>query len=100
MKKKEIIIIIKGRRGPRLGQVRGHAARISVRPEDMQQDEHQGPWTLMCPFESLRKGPWLTYEKAKVYVQISSKKLGIIFVTHGPSLWDPEWIVREKWFGR
>ena len=107
MKKKEIIIIIKGRRGPRLGQVRGHAARISVRPEDMQQDKHQGPWTLMCPFESLRKGPWLTYEKAKVYVQISSKKaiknptkLGIIFVTHGSSPWDPEWIIREKWFSR
>ena len=71
---------------------RGHVARISVRPEDMQQDEHQGPRTLMCPFEALRRGPWLTYGKAKVYVQISSKKtikipakLGIIFVTHDPS---------------
>ena len=76
----------------RLGQGRGHVARISVRPEDMQQDKHQGPRTLMCPFEALRRGPWLTYEKAKVYVQISSKKtikipakLGIIFVTHDPS---------------
>ena len=41
-----------------------------------------------------------------MYVHISNKKplknpakLGIIFVTLGPSLWDPEWIVREKWFG-
>ena len=25
---------------------------------------------------------------------------GIIFVTHGPSPWDFEWIVREKWFGQ
>ena len=47
----------------------------------------------MCPFEALRRGPWLTYGKVKVYVQISSKKplknqarSGIIFVTHGPSL--------------
>ena len=24
----------------------------------------------------------------------------IIFVTHGPSSWDPAWIVREKWFGQ
>ena len=39
-----------------------------VRPEDMQQDEHQGPMTLMCPFETLRRGPWLTYGKTKVYV--------------------------------
>ena len=27
-------------------------------------------------------------------------KSSIIFVTHGPSPWDPEWIVREKWFGQ
>ena len=27
-------------------------------------------------------------------------KSSIIFVTHGPSLWDPKWIVREKWFGQ
>ena len=27
-------------------------------------------------------------------------KPGIIFVTHGPRPRDPEWIVREKWFGR
>ena len=27
-------------------------------------------------------------------------KLDIIFVTHGPSPWDPEWIVREEQFGR
>ena len=61
----------------------------------------------MCPFEALRKGHWLTYGKTKVYVQISSKKplknptkLGVIFVTHGLNLWDPEWIVREKWFGQ
>ena len=67
-----------------------------VRPEDMQQDENQGPRTLMCPFEALRRGPWLTYGKTKVYVQIFSPKKkkktiknptepGIIFVTHGPS---------------
>ena len=29
----------------------------SVRQEDMQQEEHQGPRTLMCPFEALRRGP-------------------------------------------
>ena len=39
-----------------------------VRLENMQQDEYQGPRTLMCPFEALRRGPWLTYGKAKVYV--------------------------------
>ena len=68
--------------------------------EDMQQEEHQGPRTLMCPFETLRRGPWLRYGKANVYVQISNKKaikkpakLGIIFVTHGPSPRDLEWIV-------
>ena len=44
------------------------------RSEDMQQEEYQGPRTLMCPFEDLRKGPWLTYGKAMVYVQISNKK--------------------------
>ena len=27
-------------------------------------------------------------------------KRGIIFVTHGPSPWDPKLVVREKWFGR
>ena len=56
--------------------------RISVRPEDMQQgywskdmqqEEHQGPMTLMCPFEALRRRPWLAYGKVKVYVHISSK---------------------------
>ena len=56
------------RRGPRLGQARGHATRILVRPEDMYQEEHQGPKTLMCPFEVLRRRPWLTHGKAKVYV--------------------------------
>ena len=62
--------------------------RISVWPEDMQQEkgswlgqricskknQHQGPRILMCPFETLRRGPWLIYGKTKVYVQISSKK--------------------------
>ena len=48
-KKKEIIIIIKKKRkGSKLGQARGHAAKISVRSEDMQHEEHQGPRTLMC----------------------------------------------------
>ena len=42
--------------------------KISVRLEDMQQEEHHGPRTLMYPFEALRRGPWLTYGKAKVYV--------------------------------
>ena len=26
-----------------------------VRPKDMQQEEHQGLRTLMCPFEALRR---------------------------------------------
>ena len=48
-KKKEIIIIIKKKRkGSKLGQARGHATKISVMPEDMQHEEHQGPRTLMC----------------------------------------------------
>ena len=71
-KKKEIIIIIKRRKG--------YAARISIRPEDMQQrsqsdqricskkNQHQGPRTLMCPFVALRRVPWLAHGKAKVYV--------------------------------
>ena len=42
--------------------------------ENMQQEEHQDPRTLMCPFEALRRGPWLTHGKTKMYVQISSKK--------------------------
>ena len=63
------------KRGLRLGQVREHATRISVRLDDMQQNEHQGPRILMCPFEALRRGSWLTYWKAKVYIQISSKKV-------------------------
>ena len=37
-----------------------------VRPEDMQQDEHQGPRTLMCHFECWRRGPWLTYQFMKL----------------------------------
>ena len=28
--------------------------------------------------------------------RILVSKIGIFFVTHGPSLWDPEWIVRKK----
>ena len=67
-KKKEIIIIIIiiKKKEEDLGQARGHAARISVRPkdmqqgsrsEDMQQEEHQGPRTLICLFEALRRGP-------------------------------------------
>ena len=81
-KKKEIIIIIiiikkKKEEDPNL-----------VKLEDMQQEEgsrsgqricskknqHQGPRTLMCPFEALRRRPWLKHGKAKMYVQISSKK--------------------------
>ena len=55
-------------RGPRLGQVGGHIARILVRLKDIQQDGHQGPKTLMCPFEALRREPWLTYGKALVHI--------------------------------
>ena len=73
-KKKEIIIIkIKGRQ-PRIDQAKGHPARVSIRPKDMQQEEHQGPRTLMCPFEALRRGPWLTHGKTKMYVHIPSQK--------------------------
>ena len=75
MKKKEIIII-------------KEEDLDLVRAKDMQQEEgsrssqrtcskknqHQGPRTLMCPFEALRRGPWLTHGKAKMYVQISNKK--------------------------
>ena len=69
-KKKEIIIIIIKKKEEDLGLVRGQAARISVRPED----EHQGSRTLMCPFEGLRRGHWLTNGKTKMYVHIFSKK--------------------------
>ena len=39
------------------------------RSEDMQQEEHQGPMTLMCYFEVLRRGPWLTHGKTKMYAK-------------------------------
>ena len=75
------------RRGSRSGQrmnpgrAKGYAARrrIPVRPEDMQQD--------IC-----------SYFQQKLLKNLA--KPGIIFVTHSPSSWDPEWIVREEWFGR
>ena len=51
----------------------------------------------MCLFKALRRGHWLTHGIAKVYVQIPSKQ-GITSVTHGPSPWDLELVVREKWF--
>ena len=35
--------------------------------------QHQGPTTSMCPFKALRRRPWLTHGKGKVYVQIPSK---------------------------
>ena len=35
--------------------------------------QHQDPKTLMCPFKTLKRGPWLTHGKAKVYIQIPSK---------------------------
>ena len=73
------------------------------RLEDMQQEEHQGPRTLMYPFEALKRGHWLTHGKnqniCKKPLKIQQKP-GIIFVTHGPSPWNPEWIVREKLFGQ
>ena len=74
------------RRGSQSGQrkdpsqARGYAARrrIPVRPKDMQQD-------VCSDFQQKPlKNP---------------AKPGIIFVTHGPNPWDPEWIVREEWFG-
>ena len=37
--------------------------------EDMQQEEHQDLKTLMYLFETLRRGPWLTYEKTKMYAK-------------------------------
>jgi len=37
--------------------------------EDMQQEKHQGPRTLTCPFETLRRGPWLTHGKTKMYTK-------------------------------
>ena len=40
--------------------------------EDMQQEEHQGPRTLMCPFEALRRGPWLTHGKTKMQKAIKN----------------------------
>ena len=39
------------------------------RSEDMQQEEHQGPRTLMYPFEALKRGPWLTHGKIKMYAK-------------------------------
>ena len=83
--------------------VRPENMQQGSRLEDMQQEEHQGPRTLMYPFEALKRGPWLTHGKnqdiCKKPLKIQQKP-GIIFVTHGPSPWDPKWIVREKWFGR
>ena len=37
---------------------------------------------------------------AKKAIKNLAKKPGIIFLTHGLSLWDPKWIVREEWFGQ
>ena len=55
-----------------LGQARGHTARILVRGYVARRASR--PRTLICPFEALRRGPWLTHGKTKMYVQISSKK--------------------------
>ena len=95
-KKKEIVIIIKRRRGLRLGQARGHAARISVRPEEMQQGSQSGQ--RICSKKNQHQGPMYVQTHTKAIKNL--EKPGIIFVTHGPSPWDLEWIVREKWFGR
>ena len=60
-----------------------------VKLEDMQQEEgsqsgqrtsskknqHQGPRTLMCLFEALRRGPWLTHGKAKVIFRFPVKAI-------------------------
>ena len=62
-KNKEIIIIIKRRRGPRLGQARGHAARISIRPEDIQQGSRSGQ--SICSKKNQHQGP--------MYVQMYAK---------------------------
>ena len=63
-KKKEIIIIIIKRI-----LVRPENMQQGSRLEDMQQEEHQGPRTLMCPFETLRRGPSLTHGKTKMYAK-------------------------------
>ena len=55
-----------------LGQSRGHAARISVKPEDMQQEESTSR-------------PYVCLDVGKKPLKIQQKP-GIIFVTHGPSL--------------
>ena len=80
-KKKGIVMIKKKKKKKDPGQARGYVARrrIPVRPEDMQQD--------IC-----------SYFQQKLLKNLA--KPGIIFVTHSPSSWDPEWIVREEWFGR
>ena len=64
-KKKEIIIIIIIKRI----LVRPENMQQGSRLEDMQQEEHQGPRTLMCPFETLRRGPSLTHGKTKMYAK-------------------------------
>ena len=67
------------------------------RRESQSEDMQQGSSQRICNKKNQHQSP--------MYVQISRKKnpankIGIIFVTHGPSSWDPEWMVKEKWFGR
>ena len=43
---------------------------------------------------------WENQDVCLDFQQIATTKPGTIFVTYGLSPWDPEWIVREKWFGQ
>ena len=68
-KKKEIIIIIIIIIIIKRILVRPENMQQGSRLEDMQQEEHQGPRTLMFPFETLRRGPSLTHGKTKMYAK-------------------------------
>ena len=46
---------------------------ISRKKSQIKKSQHQDPMTLMSPFKALKRGPWLTHGKAKVYIQIPSK---------------------------
>ena len=66
----------KGKDGQRLSKLT-HCKDESMsflENDQTNKSQHQGPRTMMCPFKDLRRGPWMTHGKAKVYVhQIPSK---------------------------
>ena len=81
------------------------------RKSQTKKSQHQGPRTLMCSFKALGRKPWeedLGWHMGKprcmfIFPTKAIKNPGkpcIIFVTLGPSPWDPELVVREKWFGQ